>query len=78
MAIEENLKQETEKWLKKIEVERKKIKSGDDYIIRNIDAYISDSKHFMEKGDLIRAFEAVVWSWAILEIGNHQKLLEKV
>ncbi len=75
MAIDEDLRNETEKWLKKIEKERKKIGSGDDYIIKNIDAYISDSRHFMEKGDLIRAFEAVVWSWAYLEIGRQKKLI---
>ena len=72
MAIDEDLRKETEKWLAKIEEERKKIGSGDDYIIKNIDAYISDSRHFMEKGDLIRAFEAVVWSWAYLEIGRQK------
>ena len=75
MAIDEDLLKETEKWLAKIEEERKKIGSGDDYIIKNIDAYISDSRHFMEKGDLIRAFEAVVWSWAYLEIGRQKKLI---
>ena len=75
MAIDEDLRRETEKWLAKIEEERKKIVSGDDYIIKNIDAYISDSKHFMEKGDLIRAFEAVVWSWAYIEIGRQKKLI---
>ena len=75
MAIDEDLRRETEKWLAKIEEERKKIGSGDDYIIKNIDAYISDSRHFMEKGDLIRAFEAVVWSWAYLEIGRQKKLI---
>ncbi|MBS3052989.1 MAG: DUF357 domain-containing protein [Candidatus Aenigmarchaeota archaeon] len=75
MAIDEDLRKETEKWLAKIEEERKKIGSGDDYIIKNIDAYISDSRHFMEKGDLIRAFEAVVWSWAYLEIGRQKKLI---
>ena len=75
MAIDEDLRRETERWLAKIEEERKKIGSGDDYIIKNIDAYISDSRHFMEKGDLIRAFEAVVWSWAYLEIGRQKKLI---
>lgn len=75
MAIDEDLRKETEKWLAKIEEERKKIGSGDDYIIKNIDAYISDSRHFMEKGDLIRAFEAVVWSWAYIEIGRQKKLI---
>lgn len=37
--------------------------------LSNIRAYLSDSCHFAEKGDLIRAFEAVVWAWAWIEIG---------
>ena len=70
--IEKQLRDETEKWLTKIKTERKKIKLNDkskENMLKNVDAYISDSEHFLKKGDLIRAFEAVVWSWSILEIG---------
>jgi hypothetical protein len=35
----------------------------------NIKAYISDTEYFLKKGDLIRAFECVVWAWAWMEIG---------
>jgi len=35
----------------------------------NITAYISDCRYFLEQGDLIRAFEAVIWAWAWIEIG---------
>ena len=68
--LEEELKQETEKWLKRIKAERKKIALVDDdkeNIINNIDSYISDSEHFLQKNDLIRAFEAVTYAWGILE-----------
>jgi uncharacterized protein len=34
----------------------------------NMEAYISDSKHFLKTKDLIRAFECAVWAWAILEL----------
>ncbi len=66
MELRDELKEETEKWLDKI----KKIKfEGEKDFVRNIKAYISDSEYFLEKGDLIRAFECVVWAWAWLEIG---------
>ncbi len=37
--------------------------------LENIEAYLSDSQHFEDEDDLVRAFEAVVWAWAWLEIG---------
>lgn len=76
MAIEEDLRKETEKWLKKMEKERPKV-SGDANFLKNIDAYVSDSRHFLEKGDLIRAFEAVIWAWSQLEIGKQQGTLRE-
>ena len=72
MNTEQQLKEETEKWLTKIKTERKKIRLNDkskENMLKNIDAYISDSEHFLKKGDLIRSFEAVIWSWSIMEIG---------
>lgn len=66
--IEVKLKMETQKWLKKIKDRIKKV-DGDRRFLENITAYISDSGYFMEKGDLVRAFECVVWAWAWLEIG---------
>jgi len=77
MNIEEKLQQETEKWLNKIIVERKKLVacSKKDFL-KNIDAYISDSEHFLAKNDLIRAFEAVIWAWAYMEIGKDLKIIK--
>ncbi len=68
MSVEEELEKETLKWLERIE-ERIKGINGDKAFLENINAYISDSKYFLTKGDLMRAFECVVWAWAWLEIG---------
>lgn len=71
MTLESQLRQETEKWLKKAKKKREKIILVDESkvdMIKNIDAYISDAQYFLEKGDLIRGFEAVIWSWAIIEL----------
>lgn len=78
MGIEEELKQETQKWLEKIKHEREKIELGKSKVdfVKNIDAYISDSQHFLKKNDYIRAFEAVIWAWAYLEIGQQEKLIK--
>ncbi len=75
MRVEEELRAETLKWLEKIE----SIKfSGERDFVENIMAYISDSKYFLEKGDLVRAFECVVWAWAWLEIGRDYGFLEVI
>ncbi len=66
---------ETEKWLELAE-ERVSRCRGDDGFLDNIKAYISDSRYFLESGDLIRAFEAVIWAWAWLEIGERVGKLE--
>ncbi len=72
MGEKEELIRETKKWLERIKLELKDIKAvnerGEEFL-RNIEAYINDSEYFFEKGDLIRAFECVVWAWAWLEIG---------
>ena len=67
--MEDALRQETEKWLARIKDEREKVSGREDFL-KNIDCYISDSEHFLEKNDLIRAFEAVIWAYAWLEIGR--------
>ena len=79
--IESTLEKETLKWLKKLEREvRGMIITGEvrdiDSSIENIHAYISDCKHFLEKKDLVNAFEAVVYAWGIWETLKHLKLIE--
>ncbi len=70
--VVEELENETIKWLERIKVRIEKVnainKKGEEFL-KNIRAYISDSEYFLEKGDLVRAFECVVWAWAWLEIG---------
>ncbi len=70
--LEDELREETLKWLERIRERVKFVKAldkrGEDFL-RNIEAYISDSEYFLRRGDLIRAFECVVWAWAWLEIG---------
>ncbi len=72
MGEKEELMRETEKWLKRIKSRLKDVKAlnekGKEFL-RNIEAYVSDSEYFFERGDLVRAFECVVWAWAWLEIG---------
>lgn len=79
MGVDEQLKTETLKWLEKCGEEVAKVKAsdskGEEFLV-NIKAYISDTQHFIDKGDLVRAFEAVVWAWAWLEIGKDVGVLE--
>ncbi|PKM91965.1 MAG: DUF357 domain-containing protein, partial [Euryarchaeota archaeon HGW-Euryarchaeota-1] len=32
--------------------------------------------YFLEKGDFVRAFEAIIWAWAWIEIGEKEGFLE--
>ena len=43
-------------------------------MLGNIKAYRKDSKHFLERGDLIKSFECLIWAWAILELGKELEL----
>lgn len=76
--IAEELRSETLKWLERIKSRIKNVKAinrnGEEFL-KNIQAYISDSEYFLEKGDLVRAFECVVWAWAWLEIGLKIEIL---
>uniref|UniRef100_A0A7C3YFH7 DUF357 domain-containing protein n=1 Tax=Geoglobus ahangari TaxID=113653 RepID=A0A7C3YFH7_9EURY len=72
MSVEDELRRETIKWLERIE---KLDFDGDKDFVENVRAYISDSRYFLEKNDLIRAFECVVWAWAWLEIGKRYRFV---
>ena len=77
MSTEEKLIKETKKWLRKAKKKRKKIKTckNKDFL-KNIDAYISDTNHFLENGEYIEAFEAIVWAWSWMEILEELKYIE--
>jgi hypothetical protein len=75
-SLQEDLRAETLKWLERAEMLFRQI-SGDENFLDNVSAYIHDSHYFLEKGDLIRAFEAVIWAWAWMEIGLEKELLQQ-
>ncbi len=80
MDIKDQLIEETRRWLEKIEDERKVIMLKDttrNDFLENVDAYISDSEFFLEHGEYIEAFEAVIWGWAMLELGLELGILQK-
>lgn len=69
-----DLRAETLKWLTLAEG-RLPAESGEAEFLRNVAAYISDARYFLDRDDLIRAFEAVVWAWAWMEIGERVGVL---
>ena len=74
--LEADLLSETVKWQNKAQDLCNNI-SGEDEFMENISAYIRDCQYFLEKGDLIRAFEAIIWAWAWMEIGLHKGILQQ-
>lgn len=83
-ALEAELRAETEKWLSRLEQAYSrfsptgKLPNSELRPVReNIEAYIKDSRHFLGQGDLIRAFEAVVYAWGLLEASQHLGLVKK-
>jgi len=66
----EKLLEETLKMIEKIEPMISKIDVvGDkgEEMLENTKAYVSDSKHFLNEKDFIRAFESIVFAYGILE-----------
>jgi len=71
--------EEIRKWQEKLKPVVKDLTPTDEkseHYFTNIKAYLSDSNHFIEKGDYVRAFEAVVWAWAWYEIGQNEGLFD--
>ena len=63
---QEKLKEETEKWLNKLE-DRLEDRDSSVKQMENVEAYRSDTYHFLEEEDFIRAWESVIYAWGILE-----------
>lgn len=63
---QKELKQETEKWLEKLE---NRIEERDESVeqMENVLAYRDDTYHFLDEEDFVRAWEAVIYAWGILE-----------
>jgi len=67
----EKIREEILKMLEKIEPLVSKIEFNNEKgeeMLENMKAYIADSKHFLNKKNYLKSFEAIVWAWAILEI----------
>ena len=78
------LKKETEKWLAKLEKERALVNAAGGPLekaaksaLRNLDAYMKDTRHFLEKQDFVRAFEAVIYAYGILETCERLGLIKR-
>ncbi|MDD1761587.1 MAG: DUF357 domain-containing protein [Methanothrix sp.] len=74
--LEENLRSETVKWQGKAQDLHRRV-SGDSEFLENVSAYIRDCQYFLDKNDLIRAFEAIIWAWAWMEIGLQKGVLKR-
>ena len=84
MELQKTLQDETDKWLARLEdaysgvSNTGKLPDKDLKPIRdNIEAYIKDARYFIQKRDLVRAFEAVVYAWGFLEACQHLGLVKK-
>ncbi len=73
---QENLKDETEKWLERLE---NRIEDRDSSVeqMENVEAYRDDTYHFLEEKDFIRAWESVIYAWGILETLERLNLFEE-
>ncbi|MBI4017752.1 MAG: DUF357 domain-containing protein [Candidatus Aenigmarchaeota archaeon] len=79
MALtEEILNAEIKKWAQRLDDAlartHAKGQKGVEYLT-NIKAYQSDSLHFLERKDPVRAFEALLWAWAYLQISKDLELV---
>lgn len=75
---EQRLREETAKWRERLAERLETVEAeGEDgaMILENARAYLADADHFEEGGDMVRAFEAVVWGWSWLEIGEELGVL---
>ncbi len=79
------LKSETEKWLAKLEKKATGAKPAEGMLesrvvgnaMENVDAYIKDCRHFLEKKDYFNAFEAIIYAYGIWETLERMKLLSE-
>jgi hypothetical protein len=72
-TLEEELRKEIMKWTNKLDKALLGAAPSSDRgekLLKNIQAYREDSKHFLERNDLIRSFECLIWAWALLELGK--------
>jgi hypothetical protein len=78
MDCERELRKETEKWLGRIKKEIRGIrllKKGKEDLIENARSYVKDCEYFLEKKELVRAFESVIWAWSWIEIMKELEII---
>lgn len=73
-SLKDELEREIRKWTERLEKELSSIQLESD-VVRNIRAYLQDSKHFYQKGELVKSFECLIWGWAILHVSREVGLL---
>ncbi|NYT00097.1 MAG: DUF357 domain-containing protein [Methanocellales archaeon] len=77
--LENKLDKEIEKWTYKLDemlpITKTPTNEGKD-LMEDIIAYRKDSEYFLEKGDIIKSFECLIWAWALLEIGKRFRYLK--
>ena len=73
---QKKLKEETEKWLEKIE-DRVEDRDSSVEQMENVEAYRDDTYHFLEEEDFIRAWESVIYAWGILETLERLDMFEE-
>jgi len=77
--VEDRLRQEIEKWSKRLDEEIPKMSRSYEKgakLVENIQAYQRDSDHFLKRGDLVKSFECLIWAWALLETGRELRHLK--
>jgi hypothetical protein len=73
MSVDAELIKEIEKWSKKLDDSLANVHASDNRgtkMLENVRAYRNDSKHFFERGNLVKSFECLIWAWALLEVGK--------
>lgn len=71
-GVEERLSEEIATWRERLDDalgDAAPLSGEGERFLENIRAYRADTDHFEQEEDLVRAFEAIVWAWAWLEIG---------
>jgi len=79
--IEDKIPKELiEKWLAKLEKKLEKTKpvgkKGEE-LLKNIQAYVYDTNHFLKQGDYIKAWESISFAWGMFETGEELEALKK-
>lgn len=79
-STSETLEKETKKWLARLQEKNPPADHQDSLVkeqLTNVHAYIQDCQHFLKNGDLIRAFEAIIYAWGIYETLSRMHLLKE-